>query len=248
MEPIAFVAASAEEAVAQIRARLGPEAVVLNVRPLPAQGLARLWQKPGIEVLAYRPETAPAPSRSPFRGPGRIPAAPGPNRTTRQSARRENRGHPGRPAGIHRPRFRVGLRRLAHRRGAAKDRPVAAPRPARSGPGALAARRESARLARGGDRAGARLPGGGVAAVPALPRPFAACGDRAGGNGQNDLPLQMAHPGGLGGRAAGAGVAAGRSHRQHGGIPDRLLRNSASAQRTRLGNRRPANCRGHWFY
>ena len=33
MEPIAFVAASAEEAVAQIRARLGPEAVVLNVRP-----------------------------------------------------------------------------------------------------------------------------------------------------------------------------------------------------------------------
>jgi flagellar biosynthesis protein FlhF len=62
MEPIAFVAASAEEAVAQIRARLGPEAVVLNVRPLPAHGLARLWQKPMIEVLAYRPETAAAPT------------------------------------------------------------------------------------------------------------------------------------------------------------------------------------------
>jgi flagellar biosynthesis protein FlhF len=62
MEPIAFVAASAEEAVAQIRARLGPEAVVLNVRPLPAQGLARLWQKPMIEVLAYRPESAAAPT------------------------------------------------------------------------------------------------------------------------------------------------------------------------------------------
>lgn len=59
MEPIAFVAASAEEAVAQIRARLGPEAVVLHVRPLPANGLARLWQKPMIEVLAHRPQTPP---------------------------------------------------------------------------------------------------------------------------------------------------------------------------------------------
>jgi flagellar biosynthesis protein FlhF len=65
MEPVAFVAASAEEAVAQIRARLGPEAVVLNVRPLPAHGLARLWQKPMIEVLAYRPESAP-PSAPPI--------------------------------------------------------------------------------------------------------------------------------------------------------------------------------------
>ena len=45
MEPIAFIAASAEEAVAQIRARLGPEAVVLNVRPLPAHGLARVVAK-----------------------------------------------------------------------------------------------------------------------------------------------------------------------------------------------------------
>jgi len=34
MEPIAFVAASAEGGLAQIRARLGG-AVVLNVRPLP---------------------------------------------------------------------------------------------------------------------------------------------------------------------------------------------------------------------
>ncbi len=59
MQPIPFTAASAEEAVAQIRAKLGPEAVVLNVRRLPPNGLARLWQKPMIEVLAYRPE-APA--------------------------------------------------------------------------------------------------------------------------------------------------------------------------------------------
>jgi len=69
MEPVAFVAASAEEAVAQIRARLGPEAVVLNVRPLPAQGLARLWQKPMIEVLAYRPEAPPTPPAPPSTPP-----------------------------------------------------------------------------------------------------------------------------------------------------------------------------------
>ena len=58
MQPTSFIAASAEEALAQIRARLGPEAVVLNVRPLPANGLARIWQKPMIEVLAYKPEAA----------------------------------------------------------------------------------------------------------------------------------------------------------------------------------------------
>ncbi len=56
-----FTAASAEEAVAQIRETLGPEAVVLNVRPLPPNGLARFWQKPMIEVLACKPE-APAPA------------------------------------------------------------------------------------------------------------------------------------------------------------------------------------------
>jgi flagellar biosynthesis protein FlhF len=67
LQPIPFVAATAEEAVAQIRARLGSDAVVLNVRPLKPPGLARLWQKPMIEVVAYRPEP-PAPP---------APAAPG---------------------------------------------------------------------------------------------------------------------------------------------------------------------------
>src|SRR5579859_2382582 len=68
MEPISFIASSAAEAVEQIRARLGPEAVVLNVRPLPAQGLNRLWQGPKIEVLAYVPETIlppPQPTAAP---------------------------------------------------------------------------------------------------------------------------------------------------------------------------------------
>ena len=59
MQPVPFIAASAEEAVAQIREKLGPDAVVLNVRPLPANGLARLWQKPMIEVIAHIPEAPP---------------------------------------------------------------------------------------------------------------------------------------------------------------------------------------------
>src|SRR5581483_8285054 len=57
MQPLAFITSSAEEAVSQIRTALGPNAVVLNVRPLPANGIARLWQKPMIEVLAHVPET-----------------------------------------------------------------------------------------------------------------------------------------------------------------------------------------------
>jgi flagellar biosynthesis protein FlhF len=65
MQPTSFIARSAEEAVAQIRAKLGPEAVVLNVRPLPANGFARLWQKPMIEVLACTPET-PESQAAPF--------------------------------------------------------------------------------------------------------------------------------------------------------------------------------------
>jgi len=65
MQPNTFIAASAEQAVAQIRAKLGPEAVVLNVRPLSASGLARLWNKPMIEVLAYKPEP-PVPDAAPI--------------------------------------------------------------------------------------------------------------------------------------------------------------------------------------
>jgi flagellar biosynthesis protein FlhF len=52
---IPFIANSAQDAVAQIRAQLGPQAVVVHVRPLPPKGLARLWARPRFEVLAHRP-------------------------------------------------------------------------------------------------------------------------------------------------------------------------------------------------
>lgn len=58
MQVHTFIAESAAEAIAQIRDTLGPEAVVLNVRRPPVEGLARLWQKPRIEVLAHVPEQA----------------------------------------------------------------------------------------------------------------------------------------------------------------------------------------------
>jgi flagellar biosynthesis protein FlhF len=57
VQVIPFIAESAADAVTQIRARLGPEAVVVNVRQLPADGLAKLWKNPRIEVLAYKPDS-----------------------------------------------------------------------------------------------------------------------------------------------------------------------------------------------
>lgn len=57
VQVIPFIADSAADAVAQIRAKLGPDAVVVNVRQLPADGLAKLWKSPRIEVLAYKPDS-----------------------------------------------------------------------------------------------------------------------------------------------------------------------------------------------
>jgi len=57
MKVLTFTAESAADAVAQIRGQLGPDAMVLNVRQIPAEGFSRLWQKPRIEVLACLPES-----------------------------------------------------------------------------------------------------------------------------------------------------------------------------------------------
>jgi flagellar biosynthesis protein FlhF len=47
-----FIVESATEAVGLIRNKLGPDAVVLNVRKLPGEGVSKLWRKPKLEVLA----------------------------------------------------------------------------------------------------------------------------------------------------------------------------------------------------
>jgi flagellar biosynthesis protein FlhF len=55
MNVVPFIADDAVDAVTQIRAQLGPEAVVVNIRQLPATGLSRLWRRSRIEVLAGVP-------------------------------------------------------------------------------------------------------------------------------------------------------------------------------------------------
>ena len=65
MKIYTFIADSAPEAVAQIRAQLGPEAVVLNVRKIDATGIGKLWKKQQIEVLAHLPEI-PEPAPDPL--------------------------------------------------------------------------------------------------------------------------------------------------------------------------------------
>jgi flagellar biosynthesis protein FlhF len=57
-----FIAENAAAALAQIHAQLGPEAVVLSVRPVPAQGIAKLLPKRAqIEVVAGVPDKTSAP-------------------------------------------------------------------------------------------------------------------------------------------------------------------------------------------
>src|SRR5579862_2143036 len=53
MKVVPYIAENAAAALAKIHSDLGPDAIVLSVRPLPRHGLARFWQRTGsIEVLA----------------------------------------------------------------------------------------------------------------------------------------------------------------------------------------------------
>jgi flagellar biosynthesis protein FlhF len=61
-----FMAASAEDAVTQIRETLGPEAIVVNVRRMTPNGLARLWKRPMLEVVATKPAAPASPQPDPL--------------------------------------------------------------------------------------------------------------------------------------------------------------------------------------
>jgi flagellar biosynthesis GTPase FlhF len=59
MKPQSFVADNADAALAEAQRQLGPDAVVVSVRRLPAYGISRLWHHTGnVEVLARSPEPA----------------------------------------------------------------------------------------------------------------------------------------------------------------------------------------------
>jgi flagellar biosynthesis GTPase FlhF len=63
MKVVPFIAENAAAALAQIHEQLGPDAVVLSVRPLPSHGLARFWQKNrSVEVIACAAEEGDQPS------------------------------------------------------------------------------------------------------------------------------------------------------------------------------------------
>lgn len=74
MDLVTFIAESAADAVTQVRARLGPNAVVVNVRPIPPS--PSLWfrrRKPRFEILAYRGDGPPPPAGAP---PPAVPSSP----------------------------------------------------------------------------------------------------------------------------------------------------------------------------
>ena len=55
MNTIKIIADTAQEALEQVQAKVGPDAVILNVRPVHADGVKRLWSKARVEVLATAP-------------------------------------------------------------------------------------------------------------------------------------------------------------------------------------------------
>ncbi len=59
MTPISFVADNVADALEQIRGRLGPSAVVVDVRRHKPTGFSALWQKPRVEILAGLPVADP---------------------------------------------------------------------------------------------------------------------------------------------------------------------------------------------
>ncbi len=66
MKLVPFVAQDTNAALAQIHEQLGPDAVVVSVRQLPAYGISRLWHHSGnIEVVACVAEETPAANPTP---------------------------------------------------------------------------------------------------------------------------------------------------------------------------------------
>ncbi len=59
MNVVKIIADTPQEALEQIHAELGPEAVVLNVRQVSAEGMKKLWSGTRVEVMAAAPKPEP---------------------------------------------------------------------------------------------------------------------------------------------------------------------------------------------
>ena len=55
MSAIKIIADSTQEALEQVQSQIGADAVILNVRKVPAEGVKKIWSKPRIEVIADAP-------------------------------------------------------------------------------------------------------------------------------------------------------------------------------------------------
>ncbi len=141
MNVVRFLARDTADAIAQVRSRLGPEAVWVGLRQVPAGGLSRLWRRPLLEVRAALPDNAPGAQQAakPSAGIALLPVAPsaGASPSSRYSEptpaaqqqpllRRHKRGTTkAGPPGSKRPRARVTRRERRH----SGSEPAATPSP-----------------------------------------------------------------------------------------------------------------------
>ena len=214
MEVIPFIVESVPEAVAQIRARLGPDAVVVSVRRLEAGGLARLWQKPRLEVLACRQAAAAEESSSAAQELDTVQTQlqPLPIEAAAPAAR-----DPGQA-------FSLPPSPLRQAEGAPDPGGVMYP--------GEAAAEAMARLSRGGWRIEEILGRAGFLQPQAKQVADALRAEHG------HLPVQVAHPGGAGGRGQPHHVASGRGDRQPRGVPQCPRRDFGRAGRARLARAR----------
>ena len=57
MKTVKITAETAEQALEKAQAEIGPDAVVLNVRKVSADGVKRLWSQPQVEMIEATPDS-----------------------------------------------------------------------------------------------------------------------------------------------------------------------------------------------
>ena len=217
MKLVSFVAGSAADALAEIQRRLGPDAVVVSVRPVSFWNISRLWRKNcKIEVTAGVPDKTSAPKPDTFSPPGQIPESAGGFASGDSRWRSVTWLEAMGLLPVHAERLQMHLRAV---HGEAPPEPL---------------EEEWQVVSRALSHFWLKPPpiDGG-----AEPRPHVFIGPP----GSGKTTAQMADAGLAAGGARRARLAAGRQHRQHGGISGAALRDARRAAGAFLvepGNRR----------